>query len=105
MKRRTWSLEDVQAWFTGRVPDGWFISAPEVTVDRDEILVVGRLSEPTLEGESGGDAREVAGLARIDGFREDTRSQRMRIADDAERLWARKISWGAACGETTQQFT
>jgi hypothetical protein len=100
----TWSLDDVAAWFTGRVPDGWFTAALDVTVDRDEILVVGTLAEPKVEGSSD-DARQVACLARIDGFREDTRAQRMRVAGDAERIWGRKVSWGASCGEVRQDFT
>ena len=40
---------DVAAWLQGRLPDGWFVGAPEVTVDREEIVVVGEL--PPLEGE------------------------------------------------------
>ena len=41
------SAEDAQAWFSGRLPDGWFTGAPGVTCDRDEIVVVGEL--PALE--------------------------------------------------------
>jgi hypothetical protein len=105
MKRRTWSIEDVTAWFAGRLPDGWFTDPPEVTVDRDEIMVVGRLGQAAVEDGSTEDARRVADIARIEGFREDTRGQRMRIADDAERLWGRKVSWGAKCGEVDAAFT
>src|SRR5262249_22612546 len=70
-----------------------------------EILVAGRLSQAAVEEGAGEDARRVADLSRIDGFREDTRGQRMRIADDAERLWGRKVSWAARCGEVETQFT
>ncbi len=42
-------VDDATAWFQGRLPDGWFVGAPEVTVDREEVLVVGEL--PALEGE------------------------------------------------------
>ena len=41
------SAEDAPGWFAGRLPDGWFTGAPKVTVDRDEILIVGEL--PALE--------------------------------------------------------
>jgi hypothetical protein len=102
--QQSWSLDDVAAWFAGRIPDGWFTASVEVTVDREEILVLGQLAEPKVD-DSTADARQVACLARIDGFREDTRAQRMRVADDAERLWDRKVSWGAACGDARQHFT
>ena len=104
MKQKTvWSLTEVQAWFVGRLPDGWFAAAPEVSADREEILVVGRLAEP--EGVEDDHQKAVACQARIAGFREDTRDQRMRIADEAELLWGRKVSWGAGCGEAEERFT
>src|SRR4051794_28827816 len=38
--------DDAPAWFAGRLPEGWFTDAPTVTVDREEILVVGELAAP-----------------------------------------------------------
>lgn len=87
----------------GRLPDGWFTEAPEVHVDREEILVVGRLARPEGEAESETPAAVEAG--RIKRFREDTRSQRMKIADEAEARFGRKVAWGAACGDTREIFT
>ena len=49
--------QGIAGWFAGRLPDGWFEQAPEVTVDRDEVVVVGTLTAP----ESGGDARRGSG--------------------------------------------
>jgi hypothetical protein len=94
--------EDVRGWFTGRLPDGWFTEAPEVTADRDEVLVVGRLAEP--EG-AGDDERRAARRGRIERFREETREARVRIAADFERRFGRTVSWGAACGDITLTFT
>ena len=37
-KTRNDSPEELHGWFAGRLPDGWFTEAPEVTTDRDEIL-------------------------------------------------------------------
>ena len=37
---------DAPEWFAGRIPDGWLTGDPAVTVDREEITVVGRLPEP-----------------------------------------------------------
>ncbi len=94
----------LQGWFAGRLPDGWFAGAPEVTVDRDEILVVGTLAEPADAG-TDDDARRGARLARIQRFRVDTRDQRMRIADEAEARTGRKVAWGAVCGDERAIFT
>jgi hypothetical protein len=104
-KKTRWTVGEVSAWFAGRLPDTWFTGAPDVTADREEILVVGTLPEPELGPEADDDAREVARRARIRGFREDTRAARMRMADEAEVLWGRKVSWGAACGDVQETFT
>ena len=46
------SAEGISGWLAGRLPEDWFETAPTVTIDRDEILIVGRLSPPELpEGE------------------------------------------------------
>ena len=95
---------DAGAWFAGRLPDGWFTEAPQVEVDRDEIIVIGTLAEPTNPPE-GDDAARVAAAARIEGFREDTRGARMNIADEAQHRWQRVVSWGARCGDVEQMFT
>lgn len=90
--------DDIAGWFAGRLPDEWFDGAPEVSVDRDEILVVGRLARPDGEGS------EVE-TGRIARFREETREQRMAIAREAQRRFGRTVAWGAACGDTRQVFT
>jgi hypothetical protein len=95
----------LQGWFAGRVPDGWFTGPPEVDVDRDEILVVGTIGEPDLGAEADDAARQAARRARIEGYREDTRQQRMRIADEAEARFGRKVAWGARCGDDVVVFT
>ena len=73
--------ERLQGWFAGRLPDGWFEGAPRVTVDREEILIVGTL--PDVEaGEDATDAvRAAARAGRIKQFREETRTRRMQIAE------------------------
>jgi hypothetical protein len=102
---RVWSVTEVRSWFAGRLPDGWFDGPPEVSADREEILVVGVLDVPAAAGELDADGAEVAHRARIGGFREDTRERRMAIAADAESLWGRKVSWGARCGDHEELFT
>ena len=92
-------------WFAGRLPDGWFTGAPEVTYDRDEILVVGILPEPDLGQDADVEARGEACRSRIDAFREETRTQRMTIADAAEARFGRKVAWGVECGAERVVFT
>ena len=38
-------MEEIRGWFSGRLPDEWFEGAPEVSIDREEIVVVGRLAD------------------------------------------------------------
>jgi hypothetical protein len=99
----------LQGWFAGRLPDGWFVGPPAVTHDRDEIVVIGALPDPDTGTSStdDGDAetRATARRARIQGFREDTRALRMRIADEAEARFSRKVAWGARCGDEEELFT
>jgi hypothetical protein len=96
-------MDEIRAWLVGRLPDGRFDGAPEVSVDRDEIVVVGTIPAPATEGSA--DERRAAEAGRIGRFREETRGERMRIADEAERRFGRKVAWGARCGETRQVFT
>lgn len=94
------SAEDAASWFTGRLPSDWFVGAPEVSVDREEIIVTGQL--PPVDGEDGSVA---AAAGRISRFREDSRAERIRIADEAEARYGRKVAWGASLGETHVQFS
>jgi hypothetical protein len=91
--------DDAAEWFAGRLPDDWFVGEPAVTVDREEIVVVGELAPPE------GEASAAAAQGRISRFREDTRETRMKIADEAEARYGRKVAWGAAIGETRVLFT
>jgi hypothetical protein len=93
-----------QGWFVGRLPDGWFSGPPEITYDRDEILVVGTLPEPEGAGEDA-ETRSAARQARIESFREETRQQRIRIAAAAEDKFGRKVAWGVDCGGERVVFT
>ena len=97
--------EALRGWFTGRLPGHWFTDAPEVTVDREEITVIGVLPDPeTTEG-----AGEAEGAAAAEGrsrrFREETRQHRIDIAREAEHKFGRKVSWGVTCASRTVMFT
>jgi hypothetical protein len=102
------SADDAAAWLQGRLPDGWFTGTPDVTVDREEILIVGEL--PPVEGdfpdtEAGRADRAAAVAGRISRFRETTREERIEIARQAEHRYQRKVAWGARIGDTEELFT
>jgi hypothetical protein len=92
---------EVAGWFAGRLPDDWFTGPVELTIDRDEITVVGALAEPQVgEGDP-----EAARAGRIARFREETRGKRMAIADAAQERYGRSVAWGATCGDSREIFT
>jgi hypothetical protein len=92
---------EVAGWFAGRLPDDWFTGPVDLTIDRDEITVVGTLAEP----EAGEGDAAAARAGRIARFREETRQQRMAVADAAQERYGRSVAWGAACGDTREVFT
>jgi hypothetical protein len=94
--------EELAAWFAGQVPDDWFTAPPTVTVDREEIVVTGEIGTPTLDSEG---ERAVAEESRISAFREETRGRRIKIAERAEAMMRRKVSWVIRCGATEVPFT
>jgi len=95
----------IGAWFAGRVPGTWFSESPTISIDSDEIQVVGKLAPPQLPDGAGEDEVRVAEQARISGFREETRGARIRIADEAQPAFRRVVSWGAECGGSRVLFT
>ena len=96
--------DDVAAWFAGRLPDEWFVGAPEIVVDREEILVIGELAAPSEEFTDEA-AAAAAASGRISRFREQTRDERIEIARQAEHRYDRKVAWGARIGSTEELFT
>lgn len=97
-----YEANEIRGWLSGRVPADWFTEAPRVQIDREEILVVGRLADPSA---SEGADRDAAREGAIKRFREETREARMRIAREAERRFGRTVSWGAVAGDTERLFT
>ena len=97
--------EQIAGWIHGRLPDEWFIEPADVTVDRDEIVIVGRIAVPDGADDEASDEARAAAAGRTSRFREDTREQRIRIAREAERRFERKVSWGVTCGQTRALFT
>jgi hypothetical protein len=97
--------DDAAAWIAGAVPDDWFTGRPDVSIDRDEIIIVGTLSAPALD-EGASDADQAAAeQGRVAAFRESTRDRRIQIAQQLEHRYRRKVAWGVVCGGTRQLFT
>lgn len=97
--------EKIRGWLTGRLPPEWFEGPPELTIDREEITIVGSITPPTL-GEDASDAERAAAVAgRIKEFRERTRERRIEIARELEHATGRKVAWGVRCGEERELFT
>ena len=99
------NAETIGGWFAGRLPDGWFTGVPEVTLEGDQVVVVGRLPEVALAAGAGEEAKAAAGKGRISRFREATRRERIWIAREAEHLFEKKVTWGAASGSARVTFT
>jgi hypothetical protein len=93
---------DAAEWFAGRLPDDWFDGDPTVIVDREEITVIGKLPEPESSGQEESEARTSG---RVSRFREETRPERMDIADEAQARYGRKVSWGVEVGGDRVLFT
>jgi hypothetical protein len=98
-------VDDAVAWITGALPDGWFTGAPAVTIDRDEIVIIGRVEAPALDDGASDSDRAAAESGRIARFRETTRDARIQVAQQLEHRYQRKVAWGVECGSSRQLFT
>lgn len=81
--------EQLRSWFAERLPVDIYESLLSVTLDREEITVVGTI--PATES--------------VPAFRERTREQRMEVAREAEELYRRKVSWAVRSGDELTRFT
>lgn len=97
--------DKLRGWFSGRLPEGVYSEIVDITVDREEITVLGLIPEPAVADDATAAEREAAAEGRIAEFRERTREQRMEVAREAEHRYGRKVSWAVQCGETRALFT
>lgn len=97
--------EKLRGWFADRLPHGLFEELTEVTVDREEITVIGRISGPHLPEGTSAAEREAAVEGRVQEFRERTRETRIEVAREAEHRFRRKVSWGVECEGERALFT
>ena len=81
--------EQITTFFETKVPKSWFVGAPKIELDDDEVLYVGTLP----------DGRSA------DDFRGETLAERVAIASEAETRFRRKVSWGVVAQGETVLFT
>src|SRR6202049_4139835 len=96
-------LGSIKGWFAGRLPDGWFAGV-EVSVEDDQIVVLGYLPEVGAAAGSTPEEKEGAAAGRIARFREETRGQRIGIAQEAEERFHKYVTWGARLSGVTKRF-
>src|SRR3977135_3128256 len=94
-------LGSIKGWFAGRLPDGWFTGV-DVAIEDDQIVVRGAL--PELNIGSTPEEKEGAAAGRIARFREETRGQRIGIAQEAEERFHKYVTWGAKLNGVTKRF-
>ena len=94
-------LGSIKGWFAGRLPDGWFTGV-EVGIEDDQVVVIGSL--PEINVGSTPEEKEGAAAGRIARFREETRGQRIGIAQEAEERFKKYVTWGAKPGGVTKRF-
>ncbi len=99
------NTEKLTGWLSGRLPADWFTTAPEITRDRDEIVIVGTLAEPDYPADASDDVKAAAVAGRIRQFREDTRGRRIDIARELEAATDQKVAWGVAIAGERELFT
>lgn len=97
--------DEVRGWFAGRLPEGLFDELVSVDVDREEIVVIGRIPAPDLT-EGASDAERGGAIeGRIREFRSRTREARIEVAREAQHRFGRTVSWGVECGGRRALFT
>lgn len=97
------SASEIAGWVSGTIPADLYAGPPTVTVDDDEILVVGPVAAPEVPAGLDADGVTEARRARVRAFREETRGARIGVAQQAEVRFARTISWGATAGGTSER--
>lgn len=95
---------EIRGWLTGRLP-AWFDGAPEVIADREEITIIGTLAAPDVSKDAGDVERAAARKGRAKAFREETREQRIAVAQELEGRYGRAVAWGVRVDDEQFLFT
>ena len=99
------TVENVASWCAERLPEEWQLSPAEIAVDRDEITIWLSISDldsgTDLDADQAMEAREI----RTAAFRDETRGQRIEIAQETERHFGVPVSWGLQMGDHRELWT
>lgn len=90
------SAEQLREWFESELPDDLYEGELDVRFDADEIIVSGDIGAP---------GTGLTEEQQIVAFREATRDTRMDVAERAQPVFRRRVSWGAGCGDLNARFT
>src|SRR5258708_39966557 len=90
----------IKGWFAGRLPDGWF-TGTEATLEDDQIVVLGTL--PELNVGSTPEGKEGAAAGRIARLREETRGERIGVAQEDEERFKKNVTRGPKLGGGTKR--
>ena len=95
----------IQKWFDSHIDEDWGADEVRISTDDDEILAVVKLTTDDSELPEAADDKEIAIKRIARRFRKATRQSRMSVADSAQELFERKVSWGVQAGDDTYLFT
>lgn len=101
----TTTTADIQAWFDSHIDKSWGSEGVTIKTDDDEILAIVKVSTEDGDLPESKDEKEIAIKRIARRFRKATRQSRMSVADSAQELFERKVSWGVQAGEDTYLFT
>ncbi len=96
-------LASIRKLLLEQLPASVLKSEPELTVDGNELLIILHTQTDSLVGE--GEERQQSERELIESMRNQTRSQRVRLARSIQRTHRLIVSWGMRTGETLQLFT
>ena len=97
--------KELRGWLIGRLQTDWFTDPVQISKDRDEIQVIGRVAAPDVADDASADDASAAEQGRIRSFRESSRDRRIEIARELESRTVRKVAWGVECGGSRQIFS
>ena len=95
----------IQKWFDSHIDADWSAEGVRISTDDDEILAVVKLGTDDADLPEASDDKEIAIKRIARRFSKSTRQSRMAVADSAQELFERKVSWGVQAGEDTYLFT